>query len=367
VASDLDEAVAAAVEGEAAGGAPADPVAGIDPAIAVHFRDKSLQKRRIAEAGLRTARVTVIEDVHDVSAITELEYPRAVLKPVAGAATTRTTVVESLADLQRLSKQYRKDRTAQRTFVLEEFVDGDEWIADGVVFDGELVFCALGSYGSPCLTVVDQGLPLSMRRFDPKTDAWAYELGEPFVRRAIAALGLRSGAFHLEFFRGQDDTLTFGECAARRGGGLIHEEVQRKFNVHLGAATVRCALGRAPGPQVEYRPETVGTTFLMGRPGTLISCPSPAELMEQPGVVLARIEFPAGGQFAEGLGSTNQRIGQVLVTADSAEGLQLRFAELREWFAARTVIAPFGGSQRELRAWQRDARPDLDFQDILWG
>jgi len=340
---------------------------GIDPATAVHFRDKSLQKRRVAEAGLRTARVTVVEDVHDVSAITGLEYRRAVLKPVAGAATTRTTVVENLADLQQRSKQYREDRTAQRTFVLEEFVDGDEWIADGVVFGGELVFCALGTYGSPCLTVVDQGLPLSMRRFDPTSEAWAYELCEPFVRQAIAALGLRSGAFHMEFFRGRDDVLTFGECAARRGGGLIHEEVETKFNVHLGAATLRCALGRHPEPAVESRPETVGTTFLMGSPGTLVSCPSQDELMEQPGVVLARIEFPVGGQFAEGPASTDRRIGQVLVTADSEEGLQRRFAELREWFAERTVITPPGGNQRELRTWHRDTWPDLDFRDILWG
>jgi hypothetical protein len=171
----------------------------------------------------------------------------------------------------------------------------------------------------------------------------------------------------MEFFRGRDDVLTFGECAARRGGGLIHEEVETKFNVHLGAATLRCALGRHPEPAVESRPETVGTTFLMGSPGTLVSCPSQDELMEQPGVVLARIEFPVGGQFAEGPASTDRRIGQVLVTADSEEGLQRRFAELREWFAERTVITPPGGNQRELRTWHRDTWPDLDFRDILWG
>jgi hypothetical protein len=292
-----------------------------------------------------------------------------VLKPVTGAATARAaaTVVESLADLQRFSKQYRGDRAAPRAFVLEEFVEGDEWIADGVVFGGELVFCALGTYGSCSPVPTDQVLPQSVRRFDPVAEAWAYQVGEPFVRQAIAALGLRSGAFHLEFFRGRDETLTFGGCAARCGGGLVHEEVERKFNVHLGAAALRCALGRHPEPEVEHRPEAVGTTFLMGRSGTLISCPSPAQVMEQPGVVLARIEFPAGGQFGDDPGGTGQRIGQVLVTADSAEGLQLRFAELREWFAGRTVIAPFGGGKQELRAWQRDAWPDLDFRDILWG
>ena len=55
----------------------------IDPATAVHFRDKSLQKRRVRAAGLKAARITVIDDIHDVSGIDELPYPKAVLKPVA--------------------------------------------------------------------------------------------------------------------------------------------------------------------------------------------------------------------------------------------------------------------------------------------
>lgn len=339
---------------------------GIDPVTAAHFRDKSLQKRRIAAAGLRTARVTVIDDVHDVSAVTELPYPRAVLKPIAGAATARTSVVASLADLEQRSRQYRKEKTAQRTFALEEFVEGDEWVADGVVFEGEIVFHALGTYGDPCLTVVEQGLPLRLRRFDPKSESWAYELGDPFVRRAIEALGLRNGAFHMELFHHPEHGLAFGECASRRGGALIHEELQAKFNVHLGAAQLFAALGRRPELNVVVRPETIGGTYLPGRPGTLISCPSPAELRAQPGVEFARVEFPFGGQFADGLGSTNQKLGQVLVAADSEDELQARLAELRAWFAERTVVAPYGGSIRELRAWQRETWPEQDYRDALW-
>ena len=58
----------------------------LDPVTAVHFRDKSLQKGRVRAAGLKVAQVTVIDDIYDVSGIDELPYPKAVLKPVAGAA-----------------------------------------------------------------------------------------------------------------------------------------------------------------------------------------------------------------------------------------------------------------------------------------
>ncbi|SDI10788.1 hypothetical protein SAMN05192558_101597 [Actinokineospora alba] len=340
----------------------------IDPVTAVRFRDKTLQKQRVREVGIPAARTTVIDDIHDVSGIDALPYERAVLKPIAGAATAMTTVVTSLQQLRDLSDKYRAERTAQRTFALEEFVDGgEEWVADGIVYDGEVMFCALGRYGLPCLSTVDQALPLWLRRFDPDTESWAYELGEPVVRRALKALGLRDGVFHMEFFYDAElGTLTFGECAARRGGALVHEEVQAKFNVHLGEAALLGALGRKPDLDIQIRSGTIGGTYLMGRPGTLFSCPSPAAMRELPGVEYVRVEFAFGGQIAAGVGSTNARIAQVLVSAESEEAMLRRFDELRVWFDERLLIAPSGGPMRELRAWQREIWPDEDYKDQLW-
>lgn len=338
----------------------------IDPVTAVHFRDKSLQKRKVAEAGVPTARVTVIDDVHDVSGV-PWEYEKAVLKPVAGAATARTAVVDSPQALNALSRRYRTDRSAQRTFVLEEYIGGEEWIADGFLHDGELRFLAVGRYGAPCLTMIDEQTPLWMRHFDPKAETWAYDRAEPVVRRCLEALGLRDGVFHMELFHDpQTGRLTFSECAARRGGALVHEQVQAKFGIHLGEAALLSAIGREPSGDLGHRPEIFGTTYLKGRAGTLFSCPSPAELRALPGVEYARVEFPAGGTFLGDIDNTNHRMGQVLVSAGSEEELETRFAEVRTWFDERMVVAPQGVTGRELRAWGRETRPDADFRDPLW-
>ncbi|MGI5500368.1 hypothetical protein [Lentzea sp. CA-135723] len=339
----------------------------IDPVTALHFRDKSLQKQRILEAGLPAARSHVIDDIHDLGDLDELPFGKAVLKPIAGAATTMTSVVEDIARLRALSAKYRADHTGQRTFTLEEFVTGDEWVADGIVHDGEILFCALGRYSVPCLTTVDSALPLVLRRFDPSSEAWAYELGEPFVHKAISALGLRDGVFHLELFHDEKTgTLTFGECAARRGGALVHEEVQVKFGVHLGEGALLPLLGIKPEIDVKVRPETVGSTFLMGRPGTLFHCPSPAEMRALPGVEHVRVEAAFGQVLSDAVGSTNARIAQVLVSADSEEAMLSRFEELRDWFGERLLIAPSGGPVRELRAWQRENWPAEDHRDLPW-
>jgi biotin carboxylase len=340
----------------------------IDPFTAAGFRDKFLQKSLVAAAGIDTARCTVIEDVYDVSDLDELPYERAVLKPVAGAGTALTSVVTSIEDLRRRSREYRDEGIPQRTFVLEEFVPGEEWIVDGVLFGGELLFACVAAYGAPCLATVENDLVLSMRRFDPEQDAAAYEAAVPVAAAALRALGLRDGVFHMELFRDPETgRLSFGECAARRGGALIHEEVQAKFNVHLGECAVLCALGRRPELDVKIRPGVVSGGFLAARAGVMLSHPTPSELRERPGVEFARIEWPYGTVFGEGISTATDRIGMVLVVADTVEEADARLAEVRAWFDRGLVVAPSGARPRELRAWQAATWPDEDLGDTLWA
>jgi hypothetical protein len=160
--------------------------------------------------------------------------------------------------------------------------------------------------------------------------------------------------------------VAFSECAARRAGAMVHEELQAKFNVNLGESGVLCALGRDPGLVVKRDPRHFGSTYLMAPPGVLIDCPSPLQVRERPGVEFVRIERPFGTVFDPALSSTNQRIGQVMVSADSPEGLAARRAEVEAWFSERVVTAPAGATARELRAWQRRIRPDDDFGDTSW-
>jgi biotin carboxylase len=338
---------------------------GIEPETAVRFRDKWLQKEYVRAAGLSTARSLVIEDIHLSADLPELPWERAVLKPISGVGTRLTTVVRDTAGLRAAAAGFARQDPRLRTFVLEEFVDGDEWLVDGVVREGEVVFHSVAAYGQPCLSAVSSRQPLKFRRFDPDSDKQVYAAVDPVVTGALKALGLRDGLFHMELFH-QGDQVIFSECAARRGSALVQEEVHCKFNVDLGEEAVRAALGLPPRLDVAVLPDTVGATYLNGRPGTLVSRPSRAEVLARDGVRFVQHELPLGSLIPEGLSDTGTQVAQVVITAESPEQFDERVDALLTWYDDRLVVAPIDRTPRVLRAWQRETWPDEDHEPLLF-
>jgi hypothetical protein len=338
----------------------------IDPATALYFRDKSLQKSRLRSAGVPVARTVVIDDIHDVSDV-PLDFERAILKPIAGGGTTSTTVVRDRKDLEETSRTYREEKVTGRTFLLEEYVAGDEWMAEGIVFGGEVLFFGLGAYAQPCIDAITGQVPISLRRLDPVGEAAAYESAEPVVRAAIAALGLQDSVFHMELFREHGTgRIVFSECAARRGGALTQEQVLAKFNVDLGEAALLCAIGRRPAIDVKVNPKLVGCAGLYGPAGTVVAYPTPREMMDQANVAFAQMWVPVGATLSTKFSATADMLGALLLVTESVEEFEERVTQVRDWFGERLMVAEPGLTKKQRRAWQAEHWPDLDHGDWLY-
>jgi hypothetical protein len=281
-----------------------------------------------------------------------------------GVGTARTALVSSQAELRAAAARFYQKAPAYRTYVAEEFSRGDEWTADGVMFRGELMFLSMATYQEPCLAVLEKQDALTYRRFDPEVDAAVFHLAGPFVRRCIAALGLSDGIFHMELFHDPDTgELIFGECNGRRGAALVPEEIRYKFNVDLGEEAVRCALGLTPRLDVKVSPDSIGNTYLLGPPGTLISSPSPSEVLAREGTRYVTLEKLAGTVIPGSYGDMLTRMGMAVVSAPDADALYRRMAGLRDWFAAQLTVVPPGLTTRALRRWHRQTWPDRDLDD----
>ncbi len=331
----------------------------VDTHVALLFRDKWLQKKTLSAVGVDVAKSQVIEDIYHPDLAGIADFDKAVLKPIAGAGTRNTSVVQGREGLIEACEEYRRLGVLQRTFVLEEFMAGNEWMVDGVVFDGELQFLSVGTYAEPCLTALNSNRGLQLERFDPTADAGFYDLARPVVEAALRALGLNRGVFHMElFYQEETGKLVFGECAARTGGGLIHESVEYKFGVDLSEAAIRCAAGVDPQVKPSIRPEVVSTIFLSSRPGVLVGYPSPAEVGALSGVEYVRLEYPYGFHFADAVGDTAEGVGQVMLSGSTREELRKRRDFLTQWFDERLVVVPAHATNQELRSWQKTNWPE---------
>ena len=321
----------------------------VPASVVALFRDKYLQKQRLHAAGVPVTRHEFIEDIRELPPGYELPFAAAVVKPVSGQATVSTFVARSTADLARISRDCRARNVAARNFIIEEFVDGEEWFADGIVSEGVLRFASLGRYAKNCLTAVNERTPVRTFCLDPDTDKTAYDAAMPVVRQALAALGLRDGIFHMELFH-HDGRVVFSECAARRAGGPIRDQIRHKFGVDLAYYGVQALLEPVGDIPVQLRDGVVASSFLPLVEGTVLDHPDETELAAQEGVLGARMFVPRGFRAAPQGASTFGRMGEFTVHAESESLATQRLDEIAQWFADRLVVLPLAPTMRELRS-----------------
>lgn len=314
------------------------------------FRDKYLQKRVLRQAGVVVARHELITDIHDLPSGYRLGFDKAVMKPVAGQATESTYLVQSTADVRQIGLDRKARGLRPRTFVVEEFIEGEEWFADGVVSGGQVRFASLGRYGQTCLEAVSESSPVRTFCLDPVTDKVSYESAMPVVAKALSTLGLTDGVFHMELFHQPCGGIAFGECAARRGGGPIRDQVSYKFGVDLAYHGIMVMLetGSTDNISSTVIDGEVASAYLPLVHGTLLDHPSVEELLALPDVVSARIFVPKGIRTLRPPANTFGRMGEFTVHTSPGDAAA-RLDEVSRWFESRLRVLPLTPTMRELR------------------
>jgi hypothetical protein len=203
------------------------------PATAARFRDKTVMKRAVASAGVRTPRFVELDSTgHSRATLAELRYPL-VAKPRTGVASVGVYKVDSAEQLVALLPQL-----APGEYECEEFIAGPIYHVDGIVSRGEPVLVRASRYINTCLDFAN-GKPLGSVMLQP--GPVNNELLD-FAQKSLRALSLTDGAFHLEVIRGGDG-LYFLEIGARVGGGEIPFLFRDLYGVDLFSLWVRQQLG----------------------------------------------------------------------------------------------------------------------------
>jgi hypothetical protein len=219
---------------------------GIGESLVRHFRDKLAMRMQASRAGINVPAFSPVFNYEQLSAFTQRVPPPWVLKPRSEAGAMGIKKIDHHDDLWRRLEQLGDE---QSYFLLEQYVPGNVYHVDSIVSEGEVVFAVPHKYGQPPLDVAHGGGVFMTRTLDRGGDEGQELLA--LNKRLVQALGMKRGAMHTEFIRGQDGQLYFLETAARVGGANIDRAVEAATGVNLWAEWARLEVANVRGETYE--------------------------------------------------------------------------------------------------------------------
>jgi biotin carboxylase len=278
-------------------------VPGLGQTTARGFRDKLAMRSRARAAGIACPEFVHVLNHQAIAEWAGRVAPPWVLKPRSQAAAIGIRKLNSAEDLWRTIEGLGD---AQADYVLEQFIPGDVYHVDTILFDSRIRFAMASRYRMPPMTVAHEGgifVTSTLHDADPASAALR-DLNE----RLLITFGLGRGASHTEFIRARDGSWQFLETSARVGGAYIVDVVEAASGVNLwrewakteiagdagayaplrsrqGQAGIVLSLARQEWPDTrEYQdPEIVGRIRKAHHAGLVVAS-------EQPGRVAALLD-----------------------------------------------------------------------------
>jgi biotin carboxylase len=229
-------------------------VPGMGETTVRYFRDKLAMRMKAAETGISVPRFVHVLNYDRIREFLNRVPPPWVLKPrsMAGAIGIKKVhsadefwhIVEGLGDLQSY-------------YLLEQFVPGDIFHVDTIVYEREIRFAIASGYGRPPMEVSHEGGVFTTRILERESETSRQLLA--VNERVLEAFGMVRGISHTEFIKPRDGgEIHFLETSARVGGAHIVELVEAATGINLWAewAKLEVAGGssayQAPHPRNDY-------------------------------------------------------------------------------------------------------------------
>ena len=215
---------------------------GMGDTTARYFRDKLAMRVKA-----RTEGILVPEFVHVLNYDRLREFMSRVaapwvLKPRSEAASMGIKKIAASEELWPLLDALG-DR--QSFYVLEQYLPGDIYHVDSMVFERKVKFAVHHKYGHPPMDVSLGGI-FTTRKI-PRDSDEALAL-DSINREVIRTLGLVRGVTHTEFIKSRaDGRLYFLETAARVGGANIAETIEAATGLNLWAEWAKIEMAGEDG------------------------------------------------------------------------------------------------------------------------
>jgi biotin carboxylase len=212
------------------------------------FRDKLAMRRRARSTGLPCPGFVHVLNHSQITDWTRQVPPPWVLKPRSQAAALGIRKLYSTDEMWDVVDALGDSHA---DYVLEQFIPGDVYHVDSIVFDRRVRFAVASRYDTPPMVVAHEG-GIFVTRTLPNGDPTARAL-EGLNARVLESFGLVRGASHTEFIRADDGGWYFLETSARVGGAYIVDVVEAATGINLWREWARVEIAGEDGA---YEPPT---------------------------------------------------------------------------------------------------------------
>jgi len=239
-------------------------VPGMGRTTASRFRDKLAMRMQARTLGVPVPEFSAVFNDQAVADWAARVTPPWVLKPRSSAAAIGIKKVDDRDGLWRALDAAGDDRAQ---CVLEQFVPGEVYHVDSIVWGGEVVFAVAFKYGRPPMEVSHQGGLFVTRRLPDDSEEARAVLA--MNRTLQQGLGLRRGVSHTEFIRGSGGVV-FLETSARVGGAFIVDTIEAATGINLWREWAKIEIAGEHGSYTvpPHRQEYAGIVLTLARQET---------------------------------------------------------------------------------------------------
>ena len=286
-------------------------LAGMGHSAARLFRDKLAMRVHARQNGLAVPHFVSLFNYDDLRHFMAHVAPPWIFKPRLLAGSEGIQKIHEAAQLWSLLEQLGDQ---QSYYLLEQFVPGDVFHVDSLVWQGEVIFALASGYGVPPMTAL-QGRGIFTTRVLPR-DAAEAEALRTLNQRLIKVLGRTYGPTHSEFIRAQDGTFYFLETAARVAGGNIDKVIEAATGLVIWREAAQMELA-------DVRGEPYTLPSLHDGYAGLIACPSREPFADTSAYTEPEIAFrPRSDEFAS-----------LIIGSPSYERIEVLLAQYAQRFA----------------------------------
>lgn len=223
---------------------------GMGSDVAVKVRNKKIMKQAVKDIGIKTAQIRRISTQNDLlSFIDEVGYP-VIVKPISGFTTRDTFKLSDYQEYMGFVNAYFSSDVSRESdieFVVERFINGEEYCCDSMVHNGQVIFSVVTKYLYNCLdTVGENGRPSGGIMYPGKSIKSNINVDriKKLNDQVINTLDINNTICHSEFFVTDDKDIYFGEIGARLGGGsVIPLCIKNSYAIDFYKAYVELAMG----------------------------------------------------------------------------------------------------------------------------